>query len=58
MPPFHSRSAGARRIARTSVGGSRFPGSTSRTSAARADTGIAFMVRGKTPPPSLISDSS
>ena len=54
MPPFHSRSTGARRIARiTSVGGSD---SSLMPSASRAcgDSGIDFAVRGKTPPPSEI----
>jgi hypothetical protein len=46
MPPFHNRSAGARSTARTSAAGSRSPGSMPSTSAARGDTGIAFIVRG------------
>ena len=52
MPPFHSRSTGARRIARmTSVGGSA---SSDTPSASRAcgDSRIDFAVRGYTPPPS------
>ena len=54
MPPFHSRSTGARRIAwMTSVGGSR---SASVPSAARAsgDRAIDLAARGNTPPPAEI----
>ena len=54
MPPFQSRSTGARRIARiTSLGASA---SSSIPSAARAasDSGIHLAVRGQTPPPSEI----
>ncbi len=58
MPPFQSRSTGARRIARmTSVGGSD---SSVTPSASRAcgESRIDFAVRGKTPPPSEISSRS
>ena len=58
MPPFHSRSTGARRIAwMTSVGVAR---SASVPSAARAsgDSAIDFALRGNTPPPAEISSLS
>ena len=58
MPPFHSRSTGARRIARmTSVGASD---SSSIPSAARAcsDSRIDLAARGYTPPPSEIFSRS
>jgi hypothetical protein len=59
MPPFHSRSTGAVRIARISSGGLTAPVA-SRPSAARtsAETGIDLAVRGYTPPPGLILDVS
>jgi hypothetical protein len=58
MPPFHSRSTGARSSARiSSVGFSR---SASMPSARRAgsDSGIDLALRGHTPPPSEMSDAS
>ncbi len=57
MPPFHSRSTGALRIAFISSFGDSCSASPSMPSAARtcADTGIDLAARGYTPPPSLIS---
>ena len=58
IPPFHSTSTGARRIARiTSVGASA---SSSTPSAARicGDSGMLFADRGQTPPPSEIASRS
>ena len=57
MPPFHSRSTGARSTAEIrSSGGSAFTPS-SRPSTARTcgETGTDFADRGHTPPPSEIS---
>ena len=60
MPPFHSRSAGARRIARINSGGFNRVTSSSIPNAARisAPTGTDFAVRGHTPPPALIAARS
>jgi hypothetical protein len=58
MPPFHSRSTGARRIADISSDGVRWSARTSSASCTWALSGIDFAVRGNTPPPSLISDVS
>ena len=57
MPPFHSRSTGARRIAEISSSGDRATTAASRPSAARAcaETGTDFADRGQTPPPAEIS---
>ena len=58
MPPFHSTSTGARRIARmTSVGVST---ASSMPSAARACSGssMRLALRGHTPPPSEIAARS
>ena len=60
IPPFHSRSAGARRTARISSGGLSRVTSSSIPSAARISgpTGTDFAVRGHTPPPALIASRS
>ena len=60
MPPFHSRSTGARRIAEISSSGDSAVTEPSRPSAARAcaETGTDFAERGQTPPPAEISDVS
>ena len=60
MPPFQSRSAGARRIARISSGGLSRVTFSSIPSAARISgpTGTDFAVRGHTPPPALITARS
>ena len=58
MPPFHSRSTGARRIAWISSLGVSRSASTSSASRTCGDSAIDFAVRGKTPPPSEISDVS
>ncbi len=60
MPPFHSRSTGALRIALSRSFGdicctSGFRPSTARTS---GEIGIDFTLRGHTPPPAEISDLS
>ena len=57
MPPFHSRSTGARRIADINSFGLIEVASPSIPSASRAsaDSGIDFALRGHTPPPLAIS---
>jgi hypothetical protein len=57
MPPFHSRSTGARRIAFISSFGLIAVASDSMPSAAlaSADNGIDLAERGNTPPPLPIS---
>jgi hypothetical protein len=58
MPPFHSRSTGARRIAWMSWCGVTRSASTSSARRACGESGIDFAVRGHTPPPSEISSRS
>ena len=60
MPPFQSRSTGASRIARISSAGVIRPLRSSMPSASRicGEIGIDFALRGKTPPPSEISEVS
>ena len=60
MPPFHSRSTGALRIALISSAGlsAAIAGSMPSTALACADNGIDFALRGYTPPPLLISLAS
>ena len=58
MPPFHSRSTGARRIARmTSLGGSA-SASTFKAARTWGESGIDFADRGHTPPPAEIAARS
>ncbi len=56
MPPFHSRSTGACRIALSNSAGASAVVVSDRPSAARAceDTGMDLAVRGQTPPPAEI----
>ena len=58
MPPFQSRSTGARRIAWMSSLGVSRSACTSSAAWTWADRAIDLAVRGKTPPPSEISDVS
>ena len=60
MPPFHSRSTGARRIAEISSSGDSAVTAASRPSAARAcsETGTDLADRAQTPPPAEISPLS
>ena len=60
MPPFQSRSTGARRIAEISSSGESAATPASRPSAARAcaEIGTDFADRAHTPPPAEISDES
>jgi hypothetical protein len=60
MPPFHSRSTGACRIAFISSFGAIVvtPGAIPRATRAGSDSGIDLAVRGQTPPPSEMSDVS
>ena len=60
MPPFHSRSAGARRMAAISSGGLSSLTSSAMPKAARISgpTGTRLAVRGHTPPPALIVERS
>ena len=55
MPPFQSRSTGARRIARTSSSGSSAAASTPSAARASGESGTDFSVRDKTPPPGEIA---
>jgi hypothetical protein len=58
MPPLNSRSTGARRIDRMSSTGVSVATPSAMPSAARigSETGMAFAVRGHTPPPALIRE--
>jgi hypothetical protein len=60
MPPFHSRSTGAPRMARISSGGLSCSTPAGSPSAARISgpIGTAFAVRSHTPPPALITARS
>ena len=60
MPPFHSRSTGARSTAEISWSGGSAVTPSSRPSTARAcgETGTDLAVRGHTPPPAEISAGS
>ena len=58
MPPFQSRSTGARSSAAISSFGASCSASTSSAARTCGDSGIDFAVRGNTPPPAEISDSS
>jgi len=51
MPPFHSRSTGARNTADTSWVGVNGPAPTPSTARARSLSSIDLAVRGYTPPP-------
>ena len=55
MPPFQSRSTGARRSARISALGVSRSASTPITARTSGEIGIDLAVRGKTPPPAEIS---
>ena len=58
MPPFQSRSTGARSIARISSFGVSDSSSTPSAARASGESGIDFAVRGNTPPPGEISAGS
>ena len=58
MPPFHSRSTGARSIAWISSLGESISSSMSSASRTCGDSLIDLAVRANTPPPSEISDAS
>ena len=58
MPPFQSRSTGARRSARISSFGVSDSASTPSAARTSGESGIDFAVRGKTPPPGEISAAS
>ena len=58
MPPFQSRSTGARKMTETSSLGVRGPSGAPNTARARALSSIDFSVRGYTPPPGEISEAS
>ena len=54
MPPFHSRSTGARRMSRIRSLGASESSSIPSARCAASDSGIHLAVRGHTPPPSEI----
>ena len=58
MPPFQSRSTGARRIARTSSSGSSASASTPSAVRTSGESGTDFSVRAHTPPPGEIAARS
>ena len=58
MPPFQSRSTGARRIARISSFGEQPVGLDAERRATCGESGIDLAVRANTPPPVEISASS
>ena len=58
MPPFQSRSTGARSSARISSFGVSASASTPSAARASGESGIDFAVRGNTPPPAEISAGS
>ena len=58
MPPFQSRSTGARSSAWISSLGVSDSASTPSAARASGESGIDFAVRGKTPPPGEISAGS
>ena len=58
MPPFQSRSTGARRMAWISSVGVSRSASMPSTSRAWGESGTDFAVRGHTPPPAEISPFS
>ena len=58
MPPFQSRSTGARRSARISSFGASASSSIASASRASGESGIDLALRGKTPPPGEISSRS
>ncbi len=58
MPPFQSRSTGARRISRISSTGESSRASISNAALTWSEIGIDFAVRGQTPPPSEMTSGS